>query len=673
MGLISGLIFSVVLALVVSDRVLMPPHIEMNEPEVIIKGDTTFSLTCKGSGVPRPSVTWKKLQGAMLADSNEDGVLVFDGFFKKMAGKYQCVATNGYGTVVSNYVDLKYAFLGDFQPAGDVAPIPVVEGDALTLPCRKAAGTFSVPDSTWSWVAQDTLEAINPQQRRIITDSRVSVDKDGNLQFAYVLRDDMQEGWYYLCQAWNSNLNYKKLGSPTRINVQQRPENQRPKLKPEISYTNAAAGTNKVKVIEGEMLNLYCIFKGYPMITVTWRKQGGLPVNSQYNGNTRLYVAHVSNKPLYNGIYTCKGSNTQGVTEQNYDVEVLMKPKFTVGPNMVKNTNVTEGGDIEFVCDVEAKPPAEIKWRVNNIPVKEGDKTEPRRTIKGNRFKMTNLQKGNDESHSDLQVVTCEATNRDGGKEVGTRFASGYINVVLPLEMVAGPEDQVIKSMDDEIVLRCITKSDASKPPKIVWFHDGLKLKHIPDVLIYQPDNSLKIIASEFESVGDIVGEYMCQASTVDPVQVREASCNITADAGGVILPVTTAAINLWWIAIIIVILLIIIIIILICCCIKRNRGESYPVDEVERKMGNDPEKDLVDSGFHDYQRPERDPIGGSRASLDSSIKPLDSDDDNDSMAEYGDIDTGKFNEDGSFIGQYGTDRKKKDAPPPYSRNDTNV
>jgi hypothetical protein len=37
-------------------------------------------------------------------------------------------------------------------------------------------------------------------------------------------------------------------------------------------------------------------------------------------------------------------------------------------------------------------------------------------------------------------------------------------------------------------------------------------------------------------------------------------------------------------------------------------------------------------------------------------------------MAEYGDIDTGKFNEDGSFIGQYGTDKKKKDAPPPYSR-----
>jgi receptor-type tyrosine-protein phosphatase zeta len=41
-----------------------------------------------------------------------------------------------------------------------------------------------------------------------------------------------------------------------------------------------------------------------------------------------------------------------------------------------------------------------------------------------------------------------------------------------------------------------------------------------------------------------------------------------------------------------------------------------------------------------------------SQGSLDSEQKPLESD--TDSMAEYDDPDTGKFNEDGSFIGQYG-------------------
>jgi hypothetical protein len=41
---------------------------------------------------------------------------------------------------------------------------------------------------------------------------------------------------------------------------------------------------------------------------------------------------------------------------------------------MVKNTNVTEGSEVEFICDVEAKPPANIKWRMNNIPVPDGGK-----------------------------------------------------------------------------------------------------------------------------------------------------------------------------------------------------------------------------------------------------------------------------------------------------------
>ena len=49
--------------------------------------------------------------------------------------------------------------------------------------------------------------------------------------------------------------------------------------------------------------------------------------------------------------------------------------------------------------------------------------------------------------------------------------------------------------------------------------------------------------------------------------------------------------------------------------------------------------------------------IKGSRASLTSSI-PLDSDDDG--MTDmYGDPDIGRFGEDGSFLGQYATDKKK--------------
>lgn len=48
-----------------------------------------------------------------------------------------------------------------------------------------------------------------------------------------------------------------------------------------------------------------------------------------------------------------------------------------------------------------------------------------------------------------------------------------------------------------------------------------------------------------------------------------------------------------------------------------------------------------------------------------SAKKPLDPESDNDSLGEYADPDPSKFNEDGSFIGQYGNKKNvsTKDAP----------
>jgi len=48
----------------------------------------------------------------------------------------------------------------------------------------------------------------------------------------------------------------------------------------------------------------------------------------------------------------------------------------------------------------------------------------------------------------------------------------------------------------------------------------------------------------------------------------------------------------------------------------------------------------------------DQNPIKGSRASMNFSDKPMESD--TGSLDEYGDVDPGRYNEDGSFIGQYG-------------------
>ena len=62
-------------------------------------------------------------------------------------------------------------------------------------------------------------------------------------------------------------------------------------------------------------------------------------------------------------------------------------------------------------------------------------------------------------------------------------------------------------------------------------------------------------------------------------------------------------------------------------------------------------------------QRRDSEPLKGSRASLVSSTQTGSEDDDASSLNEYGDIDAGKFNEDGSFIGDYGTTNKSNNRP----------
>ncbi|XP_014667439.1 PREDICTED: neuroglian-like isoform X2 [Priapulus caudatus] len=117
-----------------------------------------------------------------------------------------------------------------------------------------------------------------------------------------------------------------------------------------------------------------------------------------------------------------------------------------------------------------------------------------------------------------------------------------------------------------------------------------------------------------------------------------------------------------WFIGMMIAIAILILILIIVCL-IKRNRGGKYPVQEKEAALGKDPEKGDEDGGFPEYNKPltaEPDDTKGSRPSLNSLVKPMGSE--TDSMAEYGDGEGGKFNEDGSFIGLYGGEKKPRQA-----------
>ncbi|XP_072025032.1 neuronal cell adhesion molecule-like [Amphiura filiformis] len=115
------------------------------------------------------------------------------------------------------------------------------------------------------------------------------------------------------------------------------------------------------------------------------------------------------------------------------------------------------------------------------------------------------------------------------------------------------------------------------------------------------------------------------------------------------------------WFIILIVIITLLLLIILIVCLIKSQKGGKYYVSDKEDQLKDDVEFSPVkdQGGFDEFQPrdDEKAPLThGSQPSLNES-EPGSSE--TDSLKEYAEGSMGKFDEEGSFIGQYG-DKKMR-------------
>ncbi|XP_014871075.1 neural cell adhesion molecule L1-like protein [Poecilia latipinna] len=97
-------------------------------------------------------------------------------------------------------------------------------------------------------------------------------------------------------------------------------------------------------------------------------------------------------------------------------------------------------------------------------------------------------------------------------------------------------------------------------------------------------------------------------------------------------------------------------LIVLIACFVNRNKGGKYSVKEKEDLHPDVESQGMNDDTFCEYSDNDEKPLKGSQRSLIREIKVADS---GDSLVDYGDEDV-QFNEDGSFIGEYGSRKEKR-------------
>ncbi|EDW51334.1 GM21680 [Drosophila sechellia] len=158
---------------------------------------------------------------------------------------------------------------------------------------------------------------------------------------------------------------------------------------------------------------------------------------------------------------------------------------------------------------------------------------------------------------------------------------------------------------------------------------------------------------SDYQEVGGLDPEtaYEFRVVSVDGhFNTESATQEIdTNTVEGPIMVANETVANAGWFIGMMLALAFIIILFIIICIIRRNRGGKYDVHD--RELANGRRDYPEEGGFHEYSQPLDNKSAG-RQSVSSANKPgVESD--TDSMAEYGDGDTGQFTEDGSFIGQY--------------------
>lgn len=134
-------------------------------------------------------------------------------------------------------------------------------------------------------------------------------------------------------------------------------------------------------------------------------------------------------------------------------------------------------------------------------------------------------------------------------------------------------------------------------------------------------------------SVVAVDGNYFAES---EPQEIE------TSSEGPIIQPKENVATAGWFIGMMLAIAFLLLVLIIVCV-IKRNRGGKYAVHERELAAGRGDYPD--EGGFHEYSQPLDTKSAGGRASLASSSHQdgKHPESDTDSMAEYGEGDTGQF------------------------------
>ncbi|XP_070551645.1 igLON family member 5-like isoform X2 [Ptychodera flava] len=127
---------------------IMVRHLDADDMKKRIFNESDNAiLSCVTSGRPKPTVTWIRHDGELPGggSSKETDTLYFDDVQEDSAGTYECTASNGYGNMDSQEIEL----VVQYKPkiSGPVNDLRFGAGSSVKLRCIANAN----PDATFAW------------------------------------------------------------------------------------------------------------------------------------------------------------------------------------------------------------------------------------------------------------------------------------------------------------------------------------------------------------------------------------------------------------------------------------------------------------------------------------------------------------------------------------------
>ncbi|KAM4896067.1 hemicentin-1 [Sylvia borin] len=445
--------------------------------QLTVTEGSLVSLICESSGIPPPSLTWKK-NGSPVVPEPSGRVRVLSGgrqlqvavADRSDTASYTCIASNVAGSATKEYSLQVYTRPTISNSSPHPSEVVVTQGSEISLECE-AQG---VPEPAVTWL-KDGQAVGSGRDVAVLAGGRV----------LRLERVRVSDSGRYVCVATNAagladRRYHLSVHVPPSIGgYLQLPEN--------------------ISTVEKNPISLVCEASGIPLPTITWLKNG-LPItlNSSVRilsgGRTlRLSPAGAADE----GRYTCVVTNAAGEARKDFHLSVLVPPGI-VGENALEDVKVKEKHGVTLTCEVTGNPVPQVTWLKDGQAVAEAG--DARIVSRGRSLHISEVQL------LDTGRYTCVASNT-----AGDRSKTYSLNVLVAPSIVGadsqGNAEDVTVILNSPTSLVC--EAYSYPPATITWLKDGNPLESSRNIRILPGGRTLQILNAQQDSAG----RYTCIAT----------------------------------------------------------------------------------------------------------------------------------------------------------------